>query len=59
VTASFGLAVYSGDTQPSSLLARADAALYRAKQEGRNRVAVAPEAQEAVNPENGDAHGRV
>ncbi len=59
VTASFGLAVFGGDTQPSSLLARADAALYRAKQTGRNRVAVAPEVQDAESPEGEDAPGRV
>ena len=59
LTASFGLAVYSGDTHPSSLLARADAALYRAKQAGRNRVAAAPDMQEASDPEGGDAPGGV
>jgi diguanylate cyclase (GGDEF)-like protein len=42
VTVSIGVAVYpaNGDT-PESVLARADAALYEAKQQGRNRVAVA------------------
>lgn len=41
VTASLGVAaMVPGDT-PSSLLARADAALYRAKESGRNQVAVA------------------
>lgn len=38
VTASFGLALHgAGDTAPA-LLERADAALYRAKREGRNRI---------------------
>jgi diguanylate cyclase (GGDEF)-like protein len=38
-TTSIGLAcVQSGDTQLEDLLARADAALYRAKAQGRNRV---------------------
>ncbi|MDM4765853.1 diguanylate cyclase [Pelomonas sp. SE-A7] len=39
VTASFGVAVFKGEDQGAAeLLARADAALYRAKHEGRNRV---------------------
>jgi diguanylate cyclase (GGDEF)-like protein len=59
VTASLGLAVYNGDAQPSSLLDRADAALYRAKQTGRNRVVVAPGAQEAESQGRADASGRV
>lgn len=59
VTASFGLAVFGGDTGPTSLLDRADAALYRAKQAGRNRVAVAPDVQEASPPVGEDAPDRV
>ncbi|WP_030443038.1 diguanylate cyclase [Actinoplanes subtropicus] len=40
VTASIGLAPYEPtDTEPGTLLARADEALYQAKQGGRNRVA--------------------
>ena len=42
VTASFGIATCSaGDSSLDSLLARADAALYRAKNGGRNRVEAA------------------
>lgn len=42
-TCSLGVAeLKPGDTDSGSLLARADAALYRAKAEGRNRCATAP-----------------
>lgn len=41
ITASFGLALYNGDESVDACLARADAALYRAKQVGRNRVETA------------------
>lgn len=41
VTASFGVALYEGDHEnPEELLRRADLALYRAKEDGRNRVAL-------------------
>lgn len=39
LTVSIGLTVFTpGDAEPDSILARADAALYRAKENGRNRV---------------------
>lgn len=40
VTCSFGVATWDGLETASSLVARADAALYRAKAEGRDRVVV-------------------
>jgi diguanylate cyclase (GGDEF)-like protein len=38
VTASFGVARWQGEASVAELIARADAAMYRAKREGRNRV---------------------
>jgi diguanylate cyclase (GGDEF)-like protein len=43
VTASFGVAACRKDDSVASLMARADAALYRAKAGGRNRVEVGDE----------------
>ncbi len=42
ITISVGAAEYSGDEEADTLIARADAALYKAKQTGRNRVVVDP-----------------
>ncbi len=42
VSVSIGVSEWSGTEPGEQLLARADAALYRAKQAGRNRVAVQP-----------------
>lgn len=44
VTASFGIARLSIDESPESLIARADAALYKAKEAGRNNVQIADHA---------------
>ena len=41
VTVSIGIAMRSGDDDVATLVQRADAAMYQAKQGGRNRVAVA------------------
>ena len=44
LTASFGVTeVQSGDIDPLAIVARVDAALYRAKRQGRNRVCAADE----------------
>ena len=41
ITLSFGVSTWTDDQAEDELLAAADAALYRAKDEGRNRVAFA------------------
>jgi diguanylate cyclase (GGDEF)-like protein len=38
ITASFGIAQFSSDDTTSSLIDKADCALYSAKEKGRNRV---------------------
>ena len=61
VTVSVGVAAASdGDEEAGSLVARADSALYRSKDEGRNRVSIAPEndVQPATTPGSGGARGR-
>jgi diguanylate cyclase (GGDEF)-like protein len=48
ITVSIGVAVYPGDgTTAADLISRADAALYHAKKNGKNRVAMADEVAEA------------
>ena len=44
VTVSIGVASWSGAGDISTLIDRADAALYRAKRSGRDRVELAPDA---------------
>jgi diguanylate cyclase (GGDEF)-like protein len=41
LSASFGVAQYRPDADPKTIFVRADAALYRAKEAGRNRVVIA------------------
>lgn len=41
ITISLGVAFWNGEGMPEDTLKRADEALYRAKQHGRNRVEVA------------------
>ena len=48
ITLSIGVAHYHGDESLRETIARADAALYRAKESGRNRVVSAETASEAV-----------
>jgi two-component system cell cycle response regulator len=56
VTASFGVAAFDGEARAAGLLAEADTALYRAKREGKDRVATV---EQGRNPSVGAAsiHG--
>ena len=52
ITASFGVAtIRAGERDPQSLVARADAALYQAKQGGRNCVRADDDPAEATDPD--------
>jgi diguanylate cyclase (GGDEF)-like protein len=53
VTASFGVATLARDGDARGLFSRADAALYQAKAEGRNRVLRAADLHEAGTPHAG------
>jgi diguanylate cyclase (GGDEF)-like protein/PAS domain S-box-containing protein len=57
-TCSIGLAQWDGEESVEDLIARADAALYRAKQQGRNRVTVADRGHGAA-PLSAGAHENV
>jgi diguanylate cyclase (GGDEF)-like protein/PAS domain S-box-containing protein len=58
VTISIGVATFPQHGRlPEELLRRADAALYRAKHQGRNRVEVAEGAEAEVEVEDHTAHG--
>ena len=48
VTVSIGIASAAAGTPCDDLIAAADAALYRAKNNGRNRVEVAPDSGQAI-----------
>jgi diguanylate cyclase (GGDEF)-like protein len=50
VTASIGVSELAGDTAANTWIKRADDALYRAKQDGRDRVVAAPSPAPAPNP---------
>ena len=50
LSASFGIAEYAANETPAGAFVRADAALYRAKEAGRNRVETCPEAERPARP---------
>jgi diguanylate cyclase len=41
ITLSFGVTAFAGENKPDAVFARADKALYQAKEQGRNRVIIA------------------
>jgi len=49
ITCSFGVAQYAAGDSASTLIARADRALYRAKLNGRDRVELTPLPDPAIN----------
>ncbi|WP_376695629.1 GGDEF domain-containing protein [Wenzhouxiangella sp. EGI_FJ10305] len=48
VTISFGVAAFNGENDVADLIKRADAAMYRAKRQGRNRVCAADDDRNAA-----------
>ena len=56
VTASLGLAPFSGDGSLSKTMRKADQCLYKAKAEGRNRVIIAPEQPDSPAVQSADAN---
>ena len=45
ITASIGISIYTEDTEIDMLLIEADKAMYRAKEDGKNRVGIIPKAK--------------
>ncbi|HEY1646700.1 MAG TPA: GGDEF domain-containing protein [Terracidiphilus sp.] len=60
LTVSIGVALrHAGDSTWTEMLRRADAALYRAKLAGRNRVMICEEASDSANLSLPDAHNQI
>lgn len=57
LSASVGLAFYTGNESTSALLSRADAAMYAAKQAGKSKVALAPDGQHWAGMPGAGPHG--